>query len=286
MRLDDIRDRYGIINTDDLEQIKTELKKRLKESHPDNNSNFDSDYFNELKNDLAYVENLIKNSENQNTLVPMSEALQTLAEIIQLPAKKDKDHKDVLNEKLSDNIQSRLIITKKHLRTPRIGSVTTLAVITFLWMFPNQVLEHPLMQVLFGDADRYDRAEFAMIIIFVWLLALVFVILIWVDSVYRERLEKGILERLKLESVQNEIFMNFLNSISPDKQFSKQDFMAYLAQGLSEGQKQRKALHFEPEEEIVQNMADIILLRAKEYEVIKVIKSHSLIDCYEIIHDE
>lgn len=232
------------------------------------------------------MENLIRNSENQNTLVPMSEVLQTLAEIIQVPAKKDKDYKEVLNEKLYENIQSRLLITKKHLRTPRIGSATMLAVITFLWMFPNQVLEHPLIQMLFGDADKYDKALFAMTIIFVWLCALVIVILIWVDSVCRERIEKGIMERLKLESIQNEIFMNFLNSISSNKQFSKLDFMEYLACGLNEGKKHRKTLHFKPEEEIVQNMADIILLRAKEYGVIKAIKSHSLIDCFEIIQDE
>ena len=94
------------------------------------------------------------------------------------------------------------------------------------------------------------------------------------------------MERLKLESVQNEIFMDFLNSISSNKQFSKLDFMEYLACGLSEGKKYRTTLRFKPEEEIVQNMADIILLRAKEYGVIKAIKSHSLIDCFEIIQDE
>lgn len=92
------------------------------------------------------------------------------------------------------------------------------------------------------------------------------------------------MERLKLESVQNDIFMNFLNSVSPNKHFSKQDFMEYLAHGLSEGQ--RQALSFGVEEEIVQNMADIILLRAKEYEIIKDYKPHGLIKCYEIVQDE
>lgn len=282
MRLEEIQKRYNI-SSNDLKEVKAQLKTKLKENHPDNNNNFDSDYFSELNNDLAYVEELIRNSENQNTLVPMSEVLQTLAEIIQVPAKKDKE---VLNEKLSETIQSRLLITRKRLRIPRIGSATMLAVITFLWMFPNQVLEHPFVQALFGDADTYDKARFAMIIIFVWLCALVIVILIWVDSVCRERIEKGIMERLKLESVQNKIFMDFLNSVSSNKQFSKLDFMEYLACGLSEGKKHRKTLHFKPEEEIVQNMADIILLRAKEYGVIKAIKSHSLIDCFEIILDE
>lgn len=284
MRLDEIRKRYNI-NSYDLEEIKTQLKTRIKENHPDNNNHFDSDYFSELNNDLAYVEDLIRNSGYQNSLVPMSEVLQTLAEIIQVPVKKDEDSKEVLNEKLSENIQSRLLRTKKRLKVPKIASTTIAAIITFLWMFPNKVMEHPLMQMAFGDT-KYVSMQFAMFITVVWLCILLFASIIWFDIIHREGIEKGIMNRLKLESVQNEIFMKFLNSISPREQFSKLDFMKYLAQGLSEGEKQGKTLRFEPEEEIIQNMADIVLLRAKEYGIIKTVKSHSLIDCYEIIQDE
>lgn len=284
MSLEEIQKRYNI-SSNDPKEIKAQLKIKIKENHPDNNNNFDSGYFSELNNDLAYLENLIRNSENQNTLVPMSEVLQTLAEILQGSVKKDEYPKEVLNAKLSENIQSRLLITKKHVRAPRIGSTTIAAIITFLWMFPNQVMEHPLMQMLFGDMMD-ARKNFAMLITVVWLYALLYTATIWWSSIRRERIEKDILERLKLESVQNEIFMNFLSSISPSKQFSKLDFMEYLAYGLSEGQKQRKTLCFKSEEEIIQNMADIILLRAKEYEIIKASKSHGLIECYEIIQDE
>lgn len=284
MKLEEIQKRHNI-SSNNLEEIKLQLKTKIKEGHPDNNNEFDSDYITELNNDLSYVEGLIKNSGNQNTLVPINEVLQTFAEILQVPVKKDKDPKEVLNEKLSTNIQSRLLIAKKHLRAPRIGSTTVAAVITFLWMFPNQVMEHPLMQILFGSSD-YIKEEFAIIITIIWLLTLLYAVLIWRSSIRRERLEKYIMERLKLESVQNEIFMNFLDNISPSKEFTKSDFMKYLAHGLSERQKQRKALYFSPEEEIVQNMADIILLRAKEYEIIKVSKSHGLIECYEIVQDE
>ena len=281
MRLEEIQKRYNI-SSNDLKEIKTQLKIKIKENHPDNNNQFDSDYFSKLNNDLAYVENLIRNSENQNTLVPMSEVLQTLAEILQVPVKKEEDLKEVLNEKLSKNIQNRLLITKKHLRIPRIGSTTITAIITFLWMFPNQVMEHPVIQILFGDTV-YARDRFAMSITVVWLYTLLCATIIWLYSIRRESIEKDIMERLKLESVQNKIFMSFLSSISPSKQFSKLDFMEYLAHELSKGRKLRKILYFKPEEEMVQNMADIILLRAKEYEIIKASKPDNLIECYEIM---
>lgn len=190
-----------------------------------------------------------------------------------------------MNEKLSENIQSRLLVTKKQLKGSRISSTTIAAIITFLWMFPNQVIEHPLIQMFFGDS-MYATTRFAMTITVIWLCVLLYTIIIWCSSIRRERIEKAIMERLKLESVQNEIFMNFLDSLYLNQQFSKREFMKYLAQGLSEEKNQRKTLNFDFEEKIVQNMADIILLRAKDYGVIRKIKSHSLIDCYEIIQDE
>lgn len=124
MRLEEIRKRYNI-SSNDLEEIKAQLKTKVKENHPDNNNNFDGDYFSELNNDLAYVENLIRSSGYQNTLVPVNEVLQTFAEILQVPTKKEEDLKKVLNKTLSENIQSRLLITKKRFRIPFFANYLT-----------------------------------------------------------------------------------------------------------------------------------------------------------------
>lgn len=279
MSIEEIRKKYNI-SSSDLEEIKAQLKIKIKENHPDNNNNFDSDYFSQLSSDLAYVENLIENPGYQNTLVPVNEVLQTLVEVLQVPAKRDKNPKEVLNEELSENIQNRLLRTKKHLMVPRIGSTTIAVIITFLWMFPDKVMKHPLIQAVFGNTE-YATMKFAMNITIVWLFTLLIVGLIWLKCIYRERREKNLMENIKLESVQNEIFMDFLSCISPQNQFSKLDFMNNINSKICKG----KIYQFRLEEKIIQNVADIILLRAKEYGVIKTIKSHSLIDCYEIIQD-
>lgn len=108
MKLEEIQKRHNI-SSNDLEEIKLQLKTKIKENHPDNNDECDSGYFTELNNDLDYVEDLIKNSGNQSTLVPINEVVQTLAEILQVPV---KNHQEALNEKLSTNIQHRLLIRK------------------------------------------------------------------------------------------------------------------------------------------------------------------------------
>ncbi len=44
MGINDICERYGI-ESHSLEEIRTELKRMLKDNHPDNNSDYDVDYF-------------------------------------------------------------------------------------------------------------------------------------------------------------------------------------------------------------------------------------------------
>ncbi len=136
------------------------------------------------------MENLIRDSEGQNTLVPMTEVMQMFAQVLQMPVKKDEDPKEVLNVKLSENIQSRLLKNKRRLWTPRISSATMMALITFLWLFPDKVMAHPLIQIVFGDS-RYATVEFALCITAIWLIALIFVIMIWSYSIRRERIEKN-----------------------------------------------------------------------------------------------
>lgn len=280
MRIDDICERYGI-ESHSLEEIRTELKRMLKDNHPDNNSDYDVDYFTKLKSDLKYVESLLNSSET--TLVPMNEVIKTLAEILQVPSKKEDNQKEKLEIELSTSVDNQISTVTKRWRIPRYSSTGILAVITFLWMFPNQVLEHPLMKMVF----RYNNTEdYIMVITLIWLYMLGFTSFLWLRSVRYERIEKEIIDRVKLDSVQNSIFMKFLNNITPKTQFTKQEFMEYLSDGLNVVDKKnvRSSFikHFRLQEEVIQNMAEIILLRAKEYEIIKTIKPNGLIECYEV----
>lgn len=281
MGINDICERYGI-ESHSLEEIRTELKRMLKDNHPDNNSDYDVAYFTKLKSDLEFVESLLNSSGT--TLVPMNEVIKTLAEILQVPAKKEENQKEKLEIELSTSVDNQISTVTKRWRIPRYSSTSILAIITFLWMFPNQVLEHPLMKMLF----RYKNADdYIMVITLIWIYMLGVTSFLWLISVRYERIEKEIIDRVKLDSVQNNIFMKFLDNVSPKMQFTKQEFMEYLSNGLNVvGKKKVRASfikHFRLQEEVIQNMAEIILLRAKEYEIIKVIKPNGLIECYEVI---
>lgn len=289
MRLNDIRERYGIGDVENLEQIKTELKRRVKENHPDNNGNFNSDYFVELKEDLDYVESLLKASEI--TLIPANEVIKMLTEVLQVPSKQDNTKKDKLETELSVSVDNQILTIKKRSFIPKFSSASVLAVITLLWMFPDQVIKHPLMSIIFYNLDIED---YVVTITWLWFLVLVFTGFFWVRAICDEKIEKEIVAKLKLENVQDRIFMKFLKNIS-NEYFTKQEFMEYLSyiENIEDrwGLKKSYILpfyhrQFQLQEEVIQNMADIILLRAKEYGVIKAAKPHGLIDRYKIILED
>ena len=283
-RLEKIKAKYNII-TSDFEEIKYALKEKLKESHPDNNNNYDADYFTELIGDLEYVERLIGRDGVQETLVPISEVVNTLKDMLQVPLKKEIDEKELLDMRLSESIHSQMIMVKKHWWTYRISSATVLVIITFLWSFPNQVVKHPLTQMIFDNVWHLTE-RYVIVITFIWLCVLLFTIAYWLVTIRSERTEKAIVDRLKLESMQNKIFMEFMHEISPKSYFSKEDFMMYLSDKFMQRTGKFCISYFQLREEVVQSMADIILFRAKEREVIRTVKSHSLLECYEIIQDE
>lgn len=98
-----------------------------------------------------------------------------------------------------------------------------------------------------------------------------------------ENIEMTLIKNIKLENVQNEIFMHFISHVAPDTVFLKTEFIRYLTNYIYDQMLPKNNRHYQIQEEVIHNMADIILLRAQEQEVIRKIKANSLIDSFEII---
>ena len=158
------------------------------------------------------MERLIGKDTIQETLVPISEVVSALKDMMQVMPKKEIDEKELLNMRLSESIHSQISMVKKRQWTYRISSAVVLVIITFLWTFPNQVMDHPLIQMIFNNVWHLTE-RYVIIITFIWLFVLLFTIVYWLITIRIERTEKAIVDRLKLESVQNKIFMDFVYKI-------------------------------------------------------------------------
>lgn len=290
MSIDEIKQKYNL-ETNSLEEIKVELLKRIKQNHPDE-SNYravDSNIeITDLIKEYNYIQNLIDPDRKQEVSIPMNEVVKAFTGIMQMPTKKDKE--EVLSEKLNTSINDQVNETRRKMSFRRYSSASITAIITFLWLFPNQVLEHPVVKMLVED---YQQGIY--MILWAWLCALAFTCMLWVSAKHIENVENNLIKHIELEGVQNTVFMNFVDYIAPECFFVKTRFVDYLKTYIYRRMwrpRIRYRFHLNIgykkniQEEVIQNMADIILLRAQEHEVIRKVKSNSLIDSFEIIMDK
>lgn len=153
MSIDEIKRKYNI-ETDSLEEIKAELLKRIKQNHPDE-SNYktidDNIEITDLIIEYDYIQSLIGTDRKQEVSIPINEVVKAFTEIMQMPTRKEKDPAEVLSEKLNTSINTQVMATKKKLSFPRYSSIGITAIITFLWLFPKQVLEHPFVKMFVSD---------------------------------------------------------------------------------------------------------------------------------------
>ncbi len=287
MNVDEIRKKYDAKN-DTLEEIKRKLRNKLGEIHPDNNKgDYDKDYFKEVSDDLEYIEKEISKGKSkkeiQLTANDIVELIQGLNEINSF-AKRDTGNE--MKKELDESIQEQTVKFTKQFKIKRYSLTGVTTLITFLWMIPDKILEHPILKQFFNGNMH---SVFMIMLSFVWVFLLLCTILYWIITFKIEGIEKEILEEVKIESVQNRLFMDYLEYRVKDKvSFSKKDFMDHLLWKIIykiKNKRLRKLLKGSLSEKVIQNIANIILERAEEQKIIRKIENRSLIECFELIKE-
>ncbi|MGL6221326.1 MAG: hypothetical protein ACRC36_25085, partial [Lacrimispora sphenoides] len=225
MRVDEIKARYGI-DSIELEEIRMELRRILREIHPDNNSGeYDVNYFTKVSADLSFIDNEMKNKNTSEVMVPLDKMMYTLIEATHNANFKIKQMEELQN-KLEKSIDNQMIRLRSKFRTPRVGLSTITAVLSFIWLFPDKIISHPVFKKLNGSANLSDN--FILTISLIWLFVCYMTGMYWIMTAMHEKKEKELLEKIKLESEQNDLFMEFLNTELNKNIFSKQDFIDYI----------------------------------------------------------
>lgn len=289
MDIFEIKNRYGI-DTDDLGKIRGELRKLLKENHPDNNEGYDINYFEQIKQDLDYVEKEIR----RNTSTSIDSFFNALMKNVQdYPV---KNRQKEFQEELEKSINKEILSYKQNVRVPRYSLVTITAVLTFLWMFPEKVASHPIVKFFWGSVERSGQYELAICFAGIWFCACMILAFYWMETARKEQLEKDFLERIKHSSVQNDIFMSFIAYRKEEKEFSKNEFIEYIRnyvcreiisknfpKGIFGSDRIFLTEIIENDEIIIQNLANIIIDRALSHGIIQKWNTYSLLDYYKII---
>lgn len=220
MHLDEIRKKYDA-EDDSLEDIKRKLRSKVKETHPDNSiDNYDKDSFEELKEDLEFIEKqIIKEKPKTEIRMTPNDFLEIIQEMKGLDIYKKNNTQNELQKKFDESIQEQTVKFTKQFKVKRYSLTGLTTLITFLWMIPERILEHPILKQLFSGKVYFS---FIYILSIVWVFFLFCTILYWVITFKIERVEKEILDEVKIESVQNTLFMDYIKYHVKDKEvFSK-----------------------------------------------------------------
>lgn len=287
MRLEEIKKAYDITDDESLTEIKVKLKGVLKEMHPDNNEGeCDINSFVKVMEDLKYIEDEIGREQTKKELM---DSTSTLMGILRDPTIMElysaKERRQELQVKLEKSVEQEGNRIKTRFRTKKYSLAGISGVITFLWLFPQQIMEHPLVQALFENVWQ-SNLVLSLTLTVIWLYVLCFTVIFWMHTARIENVEKQILENIKIESIQNKIFMNFIFETESEKIFSKQIFMNYIINDITEMVNvsiTRNLKKIPICEDVAQNIADVILQRAEEHGIIRKTDGRSLIDTYEIL---
>lgn len=202
--IDEIKDYFGI-ETDDIEEIRKQLKNMLTELHPDKNG---GEYRNgKQQRDYEEVSNAINLIDNSNTSLVLTRSewtnvLQKIENLAIFKTKNDFITEDEIYKQLDTSINTSVIKFQKKHFSYRVSSLVTAAIITTLWAFPSIIEEHRILRrIIFPDSVGFTAF---------WLTSLALTSFIWLYAKKNEKKDNVIKKSYNLESIQNSIFKLFL----------------------------------------------------------------------------
>ncbi len=194
------------------DEIKSELKRKLADSHPDKVSEdkFDSEQFEKIKSALGFIN---KPSTDLVTTEQVTDLIKIVKELT------TKNHIDSNEKQFTDSLDNLYKERKEALFIPKISLSVVTAVLSFLWLFPQTVQDHPILSKYINFENQTSTI--------IWLTLLMYTVFFWVLISRKEKKEKNLSKRLKTERTQNKILVDFQKENNSQK-FTKSDLTDFI----------------------------------------------------------
>ena len=266
----------------DADEVRKELRRRLKQVHPDTNSTTGapSAASDEVLR-ITEALNFLDAAKRRTAVVPVEEVTDLVKAIKELlPANREQD----ADAKLAGSIDAKAEEAKSSGRLLRAFLTAGALFLTVIWLFPSIAGSHPILR-------KYINVEDTLFTV-VWLSLLLYTGAIWlVYKLWRQR-DIDTIKSLKLEFTQLRLFKNFLHAKASHQDsakpagFYKDEFVSYL-----EGAEERfspaasgisgRGKHIDAE--LAQMLAENLLLKAESRGVLRKDGRQSLRVFYHVI---
>jgi cbb3-type cytochrome oxidase subunit 3 len=277
------------------EELRKELKKKLKDCHPDKvggefKTTEQKEYFEKISSAIDFLDTPVELSIRQD-IGDLARIVKDLAQI-----KNENNFLYKKEESLATRIDSNV---KNYVSThlfPKIGSSIITGILSMLWFFPKSISEHEVL-------SRYIDVK-SIKFTLTWALAIILTCCIWLILNMLERKETDRRNNLKLESIQNKLFDDFLRYMIHEKpresdmiEFTKENFINFI-RGFD-----KKTHRLSPRQVLfnririllgnskidiglAQDLSEIILNRMQTKEIIKIISQKTISDIFIFELDE
>ncbi|HEY9008778.1 MAG TPA: hypothetical protein VIM75_21720 [Ohtaekwangia sp.] len=266
------------IESSDKDEIRKELIKKMAEAHPDRTSGSFATKTQEIQYQrLSLAIEFMDNNQNTtNSLIKIDD----LKDLIRLIRDEDGDKPSVI-EKYESNLKKTFSLYREKslskYKFPKISLTAVTAVATFLWTFPGLIAEHPILSKWIDPTNPY--------LSIVWLQLIITTGAFWLFTWWKDEREKRFQDLITNEAFQNKLFMDFVSD-------RKQEFRVEESKEYSFFKEQliKYILHHYfkryVDEGVAENLAELILRRALEKNVITRDSRKSMSDIYRVKADD
>jgi len=223
-------------HADVLEQLKRERNK----IHPDKNggdfhSPDNEKKFHDLNEAIEWIES---NSNNQQiTINQVTDIIKAITAV--------ERHSNIKNEienkqaLLVKSLQTTKALVLKKIQFPKIATTVIASIISFIWLFPQQIAEHPVIGNLVNTKNKY--------FVIYWIIALGTAIYLWLYAYVKDFKQQSLSRMIESDTYQSNIFKTFLANLATTNNdklhekgyliFSKEKFINFIFSTLKEKRK-------------------------------------------------
>lgn len=267
--IEQIRSAFNI-TARDPEEIRREIRRRLKTAHPDSAAVTGTQAPDTQVLQLTEALDFLDERKRMTAVVPVEEVtslVKALQHLVPLSQAQETE------TRFSRLVDKRVAETKSSGRSMRLTLTVIAALLTVLWLFPGLADSHPVLRSII----RSDDPVFTLL----WAVLLLCTAVVWlVQKFWRQRTAASITD-LKLDVTQHRLFRTFVQTQADQWQkplplrFYQDDFIRYLEgrAGFGAG---KATGDIQLDTELAQHLADAILHRAENRGMVKKAEGQTL----------
>lgn len=264
------------IKSEDKRLVLKELRAIMLKLHPNNTMGVFPD--DKTKEDFLKIQKVLEiEEETSKELIPLS----VIKDLMHYSNELSKAAKQSnIESRLKESIKDYEPEIGKRAQLPKISFTALTTIISFLWLFPSQIADHPVLSKLLS----IESSAFSVI----WATMLLYTILFWIMGHRNANKEKRILRRLKTDKYQTSTYNEFVCEIESKGTFifSRSDFNHFISQRLERNASLNIFFQSDIDEEIYENLSDLIITKAEQKRLIIEIEGNGIEDKYELISNK